>query len=877
MSSAFLRARGVRVFAVAAVLVSGLAVAGSAAHASVTATGTQSSRGAVTTGAATVTKTLTASIEPTFTAPSAGSSADEWTTVNTAFPDRSYWDTAGLLQVGDQTRTRPHSVGRSFVSLPVPPQIYGATIITAQLNLTEESSASCNPTPMQAWSTGPISPSTTWNNQPAWKSEADSQTIAHGYNSSCPAAGVGFNVKSALQSAANQKSSRATFGLRAGNESSPTGWKQFANTATLSITYDHAPSTPTGLSTSPVTSCPASTPTTVGDGDVSLNVPASDPDGGSLGVTIDMWNTATGAAFTGTPTDPQQLTVSSGSAAVFIAHQADLEAAAAWAITEFSWKAKVTDFDESSPWSATCSFYFDPTHPGTPVVTAPATATIGQPATFTVAPPASGPVPAAYSYQLNAGPPVTVAASSTGAASITLVPTRAANTLTVSSGSTAVFIAHQADLEAAAAGAVTEFSWKARVTDFDESSPWSATCSFYFDPTHPGAPVVTAPATATIGQPATFTVAPPASGPVPARYSYQLDAGGPATVTASSSGDASITLVPTRAANTLTVTSLSPGGNAGGTTTVEFNASPAPTAADADLTGDGIADLLTVGSSANGLPPGLWLAAGVGNGQVTTAATDIGGYGNGSSGDDSPADFTGAQVITGHFGGTGLQDVLAYYPSGPSAGQANILFGNGNGTPIQAQISGNAQTLSAGLLSDLNGDNPLQLANAGNTSGDGNAYPDLIAINGDSSNGYYLEFYPDSDGTGSYFQTDPLTTLTPTGGTDWNNWTMATAQLSSGTAMYLWDASTGALYLWENLAYNINTGAFTYTQYVIANGSTTTWNKGATLTLQAADVNGDGTPDLWAVGAGATVTAYLATLGSGTATLAPQPAQTLTP
>jgi hypothetical protein len=755
MSSAFLRARGVRVFAVAAVLVSGLAVAGSAAHASVTATGTQSSRGAVTTGAATVTKTLTASIEPTFTAPSAGSSADEWTTVNTAFPDRSYWDTAGLLQVGDQTRTRPHSVGRSFVSLPVPPQIYGATIITAQLNLTEESSASCNPTPMQAWSTGPISPSTTWNNQPAWKSEADSQTIAHGYNSSCPAAGVGFNVKDTLQSAANQKSSRATFGLRAGNESSPTGWKQFANTATLSITYDHAPSTPTGLSTSPVTSCPASTPTTVGDGDVSLNVPASDPDGGSLGVTIDMWNTATGAPFTGTPTDPQQLTVNSGS--------------------------------------------------------------------------------------------------------------------------TAVFIAHQADLEAATAGAVTEFSWKARVTDFDESSPWSATCSFYFDPTHPGAPVVTAPATATIGQPATFTVAPPASGPVPARYSYQLDAGGPATVTASSSGDASITLVPTRAANTLTVTSLSPGGNAGGTTTVEFNASPAPTAADADLTGDGIADLLTVGSSANGLPPGLWLAAGVGNGQVTTAATDIGGYGNGSSGDDSPADFTGAQVITGHFGGTGLQDVLAYYPSGPSAGQANILFGNGNGTPIQAQISGNAQTLSAGLLSDLNGDNPLQLANAGNTSGDGNAYPDLIAINGDSSNGYYLEFYPDSDGTGSYFQTDPLTTLTPTGGTDWNNWTMATAQLSSGTAMYLWDASTGALYLWENLAYNINTGAFTYTQYVIANGSTTTWNKGATLTLQAADVNGDGTPDLWAVGAGATVTAYLATLGSGTATLAPQPAQTLTP
>ena len=44
--------------------------------------------------------------------------------------------------------------------------------------------------------------------------------------------------------------------------------------------------------------------------------------------------------------------------------------------------------------------------------------------------------------------------------------------------------------------------------------------------------------------------------------------------------------------------------------------------------------------------------------------------------------------------------------------------------------------------------------------------------------------------------------------------------------MYLWDSGTGALYLWENLAYNMSTGAFSYTQYVIADGSTATWNTG---------------------------------------------------
>jgi Ricin-type beta-trefoil lectin domain/Concanavalin A-like lectin/glucanases superfamily/Fibronectin type III domain len=93
--------------------------------------------------------------------------------------------------------------------------------------------------------------------------------------------------------------------------------------------------------------------------------------------------------------------------------------------------------------------------------------------------------------------------------------------------------------------------------------------------------------------------------------------------------------------------------------------------------------------------------------------------------------------------------------------------------------------------------------------------------------------------------------------------------------MYLWDSSTGALYLWENLSYDMTSGALSFTQYTIADGSTATWNRGATLTLQAADVNGDGVPDLWAVGRNGVATAYLATLGSGTATLAAQPAQAL--
>jgi hypothetical protein len=693
-------------------------------------------------------------LDPSFTAPSAGSTRNEWTTVNNGFPDQSYWKTSGLLQVGDQAWSSPFFVARSFVNMPIPSKIYGATILSAQLNMTEEWSPSCSARSVQAWSTGAISSSTTWNHQPGWNSNVASQNVAYGYNSSCPAHGVGFNVQSTIQSAANNKWTQATFGIRASDESDAYGWKQFANTATMSITYNHPPNTPTGLSTSPSTSCTANSPTVVGDGNVSLYVPVSDPDGGTLGVTISMWNTATGAAFTGTPTDPQKLFVNSGS--------------------------------------------------------------------------------------------------------------------------TEVFIAHQADLEAVAKGAVTEFSWKAQVTDYNKTSSWSATCNFKFDPTRPGPPTVTPPAATTIAQPATFTVAPPSGGTTPTGYRYQLNGATPGTVTASS-GNASITVVPTRFTNTLTVTSQSAGGNIGESASVVFNATPAATAADADLTGDGNADLLVAGGSGNGLPKGLWLAAGSGDGQVLAGVTDVGANGNGTAGDNSPADFAGAQAITGHFGGSGLQDVLAYYPSGANAGQANILFGSGDGSAIQAQDSGTEQTLPSGTLTDANGDNPVQVADAGNTSGQGFAYPDLIAVNGDSTNGYYLEFYPNNDGLGDYPAADQLAAPTPSGGTDWNNWTIATAQLPSGTAMYLWDSATGALYLWQNLAFDASTGALSYTQDVIADGSSAIWNQGASLTLEATDMTGTGVPDLWTVGAGGQATAYLASLGSGTATLTPQPAQDLVP
>jgi len=696
--------------------------------------------------------------------PSAGSKLTGWTTVNTAFPDQSYWKKTSdpSLQVGYNGWASPEFTALSYLSMPVPSRIYGAKILSAQLNINENWSALCTPAePVELHSTGPISLATTWNNRPTWGSLIDTESASHGHDSSCPAAGVGFNVLSAIKTAANEPYvHQETFGLAAGDQTDRNQWKQFDPDATMSITYDHAPNQPAGLSTSPATSCTALV--TVGDGSVTLYAPLSDPDQDGLGAIFTLWKTSDPARtpIAGTPTDPDNLKYGSGS--------------------------------------------------------------------------------------------------------------------------TAVFIVPQSTLTNAAGGAVTEFSWTVQATDFTLNSPVSATCSFNFDPTRPGKPDVTqVPGPVTMGSPVSFTVVPP-PGTLPTSYSYQLNAAAPGTVTASG-GNATITVTPSRFTNVLTVTSLSAGGNVGQTAVEVFNATPAAPAKAGDLTGDGVPDLLTVGG-ADGLPPGLWLAAGQTTGQVGPAL-DIGAQGNGSVGDQSPADFTGTQAITGTFTGIGLQDVLAYYPNGYPAGntanqgQAVVLSGTGDGSIIQAQDSGTANLLLGGSLADANNDNPLQLANAGNSSGQNLAYPDLIGISGDSSNGYYLDYYPSQDGGGSdtglgdYQGPFQLANLTTDGSMDWNTWTIATAQTPTGTAMYLWQRTTGALYLWDDLTFNLSTYVLSYTPYTIASSG---WNSGAALTLQAADINGDGVPDLWTVSTTGTETAWLLTGLAATPVLTAQKAQGLT-
>jgi hypothetical protein len=423
-------------------------------------------------------------------------------------------------------------------------------------------------------------------------------------------------------------------------------------------------------------------------------------------------------------------------------------------------------------------------------------------------------------------------------------------TLSAPSGANATFRLSEAELEAAAGGSITEFSWNATISDGTSSGPASVTCSFYFDPTQPGTPVITQTASSyTIGTPATFAFSPGASGGTTAFYQYLLNSGeASGTVSAGADGTASITLTPTSGFNTLTVTAESPGGNPGGTATVNFSAATPPNATDGDLNGDGIPDLVTVGGTA-GVPSGLWVAAGkpaadgtTGNGDIATPATNIGASGNGITGDDSASDFDGAQVVTGRFTDGGAQDYLAYYPSGQYAGDGVILPGDDHGgllgsTPTDIFSGDWTET-------DPNGDIPLQVANGYNADPNDNAdYPDLLTVSGDATHGYYLEYYQNWGGP-SWGSSVVLSTATPDGTMDWNDWQVTTTQEPSGDVdLFLYNSSTGALYLWQNFTVNDSADTASYTPYKIS----ATWKPGPISTLRAADINSDGTPDLWTV------------------------------
>ncbi len=117
-------------------------------------------------------------------------------------------------------------------------------IISAMLNTNEVYSYSCTASDVKLYTTGAFTSSTSWNTRPTLSSLSDTETVAYGYNSSCPAHTVGFDSTAAVQRAANAGSASISFALVAGSETDIHGWKKFASGVDLIIHYQSYPLVP---------------------------------------------------------------------------------------------------------------------------------------------------------------------------------------------------------------------------------------------------------------------------------------------------------------------------------------------------------------------------------------------------------------------------------------------------------------------------------------------------------------------------------------------------------------------------------------------------------------------------------------------------------
>ncbi|NBM18085.1 LamG-like jellyroll fold domain-containing protein [Streptomyces sp. GC420] len=169
-----------------------------------------------------------------------------WTMVSKYWASSPQWkfngeSTAGVGYCG-WAYCQPYDTKRVFYRIPVS-KFAGRDILSAEFVVRNTWSASCSARGVQLWRTRGISSSTTWNSQDNsdfWIDHLKTESFAYGYDG-CSAKDAEFDVRSAVQQAANGKWSTMTFGLQASSETDAYGWKRFSDDAFLRVKYNRPP------------------------------------------------------------------------------------------------------------------------------------------------------------------------------------------------------------------------------------------------------------------------------------------------------------------------------------------------------------------------------------------------------------------------------------------------------------------------------------------------------------------------------------------------------------------------------------------------------------------------------------------------------------
>ncbi|MEU3558220.1 FG-GAP-like repeat-containing protein [Streptomyces fragilis] len=141
-------------------------------------------------------------VDPSFSAEVPGA---YW--VSEANPTWNLWGTERLYMGNYRATDGKVTRTRSFFQVNVP-YLAGRQVVKASLSLTDLTgwTGDCAAAPVELWETGAAGTTTTWNNQPAWKTQNSSY--------SCPKGTMTLNATSAAQSASARSTSLVDLGIR---------------------------------------------------------------------------------------------------------------------------------------------------------------------------------------------------------------------------------------------------------------------------------------------------------------------------------------------------------------------------------------------------------------------------------------------------------------------------------------------------------------------------------------------------------------------------------------------------------------------------------------------------------------------------------------
>ncbi|MEU6964978.1 hypothetical protein [Streptomyces chrestomyceticus] len=150
-----------------------------------------------------------------------------WTSVNQAHPNRTYHgQTDDVARIGKRAlRNNPelNGVWRTFITMGSQDLHRPGTIRKAELRILNPTSQSCAAYNVEAWDTGRIYPSTTWNRQPQWSRLLS--WVSPSQRPPCTNRTLSFDVTRSARAAQQYRWPSMTLGLKAANERSSDAYK----------------------------------------------------------------------------------------------------------------------------------------------------------------------------------------------------------------------------------------------------------------------------------------------------------------------------------------------------------------------------------------------------------------------------------------------------------------------------------------------------------------------------------------------------------------------------------------------------------------------------------------------------------------------------